>query len=142
MDYHTAFHISASGMAIEKLRVEVTAANLANMHRTSATPEGLYRPMRVIAHTPSPDFTRRFGELTAAGGVQHVSLEPLAVAPRLVHEPGHPHADSKGHVAYPGIDHATEMVNLAMALRAYEANVVAMNAARTMTARTLDIGGQ
>jgi flagellar basal-body rod protein FlgC len=45
-------------------------------------------------------------------------------------------------VAYSGVDHVAEMVNLNTALRAYEANVTAMNAARTMAARALDIGGQ
>jgi len=66
----------------------------------------------------------------------------MRVAPRMVYEPGHPHADTKGYVAYPGVDQSTQMVNMASALRAYEANVVAMNAARVMAARTLEIGGQ
>jgi flagellar basal-body rod protein FlgC len=45
-------------------------------------------------------------------------------------------------VAYPGVDHTAEMLNLNTALRAYEANVAAMNAAKTMAAKALDIGGQ
>ena len=41
----------------------------------------------------------------------------------------------------PGVNQVTEMVNLASALRAYEANVVAMNAAKTMALKALDLGG-
>jgi flagellar basal-body rod protein FlgC len=44
-------------------------------------------------------------------------------------------------VALPGVDHVSEMVNLITALRAYEANVVAMNAAKTMAVKALEIGG-
>lgn len=143
MDYNASFQISATGMSVEKLRLDVTAANLANMHSTAASADQLYRPLRVVSQAAPLDFARQFGELYAvSGGAQLVGVEPTVVAPRLVHEPGHPHADSKGFVAYPGINQTSEMVNLVTALRAYEANVVAMNAAKTMTARTLEIGGQ
>lgn len=143
MDYNASFQISATGMAVEKLRLDVTAANLANMHSTAASPGQLYRPLRVISQAAPMEFARQFSQMYAVlGGTQVTGIEQLAVAPRLVHEPGHPHADSKGFVSYPGINHTSEMVNMTTALRAYEANVTAMNAARTMAARTLEIGGQ
>jgi len=53
-----------------------------------------------------------------------------------------PDADEKGFVAYPGINPVAEMVNLISTMRAYEANVVAMNAAKTMAMKALDIGGR
>lgn len=143
MDYNAAFQISATGMAAEKLRMEVTSANLANMHNTAAPSGQLYRPMRVVNQAAPMTFSHQFGTLyTAAGGVGNLAVEPMNVTPRMVYEPGHPHADTKGFVSYPGINHAAEMVNLNTALRAYEANVVAMNAAKTMAARALEIGGQ
>jgi flagellar basal-body rod protein FlgC len=58
-----------------------------------------------------------------------------------VYEPGNPDADDKGFVSLPGINQVTEMVNMAGALRAYEANVVAMNAAKTMALKALELGG-
>jgi flagellar basal-body rod protein FlgC len=143
MDYHDAFQISAAGMATEKLRLDVTALNLANMHSAGVTADQVYRPQRVVTQT-MPTFGQQFGRLYGAGvqaGVQAVVV-PQNTAPRMVHEPGHPYADSRGMVAYPGVDHVSEMVNLSTALRAYEANVTAMNAARTMAARALEIGGQ
>lgn len=144
MDYSASFAISASGMAVEKLRLDVTAANLANIHSSAATPDQLYRPLRVVSQEAPLEFSRQFDELyaVAGGGAQVAGVEPLNVAPRLVHEPGHPHADARGFVSYPGINHTSEMVNLMTALRAYEANVVAMNAAKVMAARALEIGGQ
>jgi len=142
MDYSASFQISASGMRIEKLRLDVTAANLANMHVSSASTADLYRPLHVVSQPVSMAFSRQFDTVALLTGGPQAIVEPSAAAPRMVYEPGHPHADRRGFVAYPGVNHAAEMVNLSNALRAYEANVVAMNAAKTMAARTLEIGGQ
>jgi flagellar basal-body rod protein FlgC len=143
MDYNAAFQISASGMSLEKLRLDLTAANIANMNTAAPNGTQAYRPLRAIAQTVPLSFSQQFGQLAGvqSGGVQLLSIEPQDSAPRMVYEPGHPYADAKGMVAYPGVNHPAEMVNLSAALRAYEANVVAMNAAKTMAARTLDIGG-
>jgi flagellar basal-body rod protein FlgC len=142
MDYSAAFHISATGMAVEKLRLDTTAANLANMNNAAPSAADVYRPLRVITQAAAPAFGQQFGRMMAgAGQVNVVGVEAQASSPRMVHEPGHPYADAKGFVAYPGVNHAAEMVNLSAALRAYEANVVAMNAAKTMAARALEIGG-
>ncbi len=143
MDYNAAFQISASGMAVEKLRLDVTAANIANMNNAAASAAQAYRPLRVLSQQAPLGFSQQFGQLAqAAGGVQVLAVEPQASAARMVYEPGHPYANAQGMVAYPGVNHTAEMVNLNVALRAYEANVAAMNAAKTMAARALDIGGQ
>lgn len=143
MDYNAAFQISATGMAVEKLRIDVTAANLANIHSSAAPGNPLYAPMRVISREAGPAFSAQFDSLNVApSGAEVIGVEPLSVSPRRVYEPGHPHADAQGFVAYPGINQTAEMVNLTTALRAYEANVVAMNAAKTMAMKTLEIGGQ
>jgi flagellar basal-body rod protein FlgC len=140
MDYHALFQVSAAGMATEKLRLDVTALNLANMHAAAPSASQVYKPQRVV--TQAVNFGTQFGRLYgAAAGAQAVVVQQDS-APRMVYEPGHPYANAQGMVAYPGVDHVAEMVNLNTALRAYEANVTAMNAARTMAARALDIGGQ
>lgn len=142
MDYASAFEISAAGMRYEKARVQATALNLANMN--VATPVGAqpFQPLRATASARPfaqvMDETRSQAQLQVPGEVR---LEPVLTAPRLVHEPGHPQADERGFVAYPGVDHAAEMLNLVSATRAYEANVIAMNAAKTMALKSLDIGG-
>jgi flagellar basal-body rod protein FlgC len=144
MDYNAAFQISATGMAVEKLRLDLTAANIANMNSAAPSAAQAYRPQRVVSQAMPLSFDQQFGRLygVSGGGVQVVSVEPQEVAPRMVYEPGHPYADGKGMVAYPAVNHTAEMVNMTTALRAYEANVAAMNAAKTMAARALDIGGQ
>ncbi len=137
MDYSQSFAISASGMNLERTRVEVAALNLANAN-TVAGPDGqVYRPMRVVARAAfAQAVTQGLGATTP-----QVQLEPTQQPPRMVYEPGHPMANEQGFVAYAGVDTATEMVTLMSATRAYEANVAAMNAARTMSLKALDIGG-
>ncbi len=54
-------------------------------------------------------------------------------------EPGHPDADADGYVAMPNVDTVSEMVDLITSQRAYEANVTAMQTAKQMFAKTLDI---
>ena len=144
MDYHSAFQISASGMAVEKLRLDVTSANIANMHSAGTSAGAVYQPLRVLSQANTLSFTQQFGQLYQAhgGGVSVTALQPQNVAARMVYEPGHPYADAKGFVAYPGVNHTAEMLNLNTALRAYEANVAAMSAAKAMATRALEIGGQ
>jgi flagellar basal-body rod protein FlgC len=151
MNYARTFAISAAGMATERMRVDAAALNLANAN-TVQTPDGTaFQPVQVIARAvqlggAAAGFPDRIDEgLALAGdqglGVPVASLEPSGAAPRSVYEPGHPFADAKGFVNYPGVDTATEMVGLMTAMRAYEANVAAMNTARALALKALEIGG-
>lgn len=139
MDYRASFQISAAGMTIEKTRLDVTSVNLANVHSTRNADGTLFRPLRVMTQPGAPGFASTFN--AALRAPQIVGIEEVAADPRLEYEPGHPQADEKGFVAYPAVDQVSEMVNLMTAVRAYEANVVAMNAAKSMAAKALEIGG-
>jgi flagellar basal-body rod protein FlgC len=138
MNYLNAFAISASGMAVEKARVDVTAVNLANANSTRSSDGAAFRPLRVVSAARAPEFA---GLLEGAlRGAEVRELKELAAAPRLAYEPGHPDADERGFVAYPGINPVTEMMTLLTAVRIYEANVAAMGAAKAMALRTLELG--
>ena len=142
MDYTQIFAVSAAGMDVERTRLDVAAVNLANA-QTIAGPDGQgYRPQRVIAYA-MPNTTSPFGDLVSGGAVfaPLASVEPTDAPDRTAYEPGNPFADARGLVSYPGVDSATEMMSIMSALRAYEANVAAMNATRTMALKALDIGG-
>jgi flagellar basal-body rod protein FlgC len=51
---------------------------------------------------------------------------------RRVYEPGHPLADGEGYVTKPNINAVTEMVDMVAATRAYQANVTAFEASKSM----------
>jgi flagellar basal-body rod protein FlgC len=144
MNYLQAFAISASGMAVEKARVDITAVNIANAQSTRGADGAGFRPLRVIsAARAAPEFSSLLSaeqSVKNLQGAQIVAVQPVDTPPRLVLEPGHPDADERGFVAYPGINPVTEMVTLMTAVRVYEANVAALNAAKTMALKTLDLG--
>jgi len=154
MDYTKAFAISAAGMTAERRRVEVAATNLANANTVQSPGGAGFEPLRVIIQpalgggggSPAGSFVDQVEQalengVMSAAVFPEASVEATGAAPRLVHEPGHPLADERGFVAYPGVDAATEMMGLMSATRAYESNVAAMNAARTMALKALEIGG-
>ena len=144
MDYAAAFAISASGMQVAKLRVDVTAVNLANAYSTRSADGTLFAPLQVVAAARRADLFRgmlgRADPTLPLGGAQVVEVRRTNVPPRLVFEPQHPDADAKGFVAYPGINPVAEQVNLVTATRIYEANVAALNAAKSMVLKALDLG--
>jgi flagellar basal-body rod protein FlgC len=58
---------------------------------------------------------------------------------KRVYDPGHPDADESGYVTLPNIEIMTEMVDLLSAQRSYEANATALNAAKGMSKKALEI---
>jgi flagellar basal-body rod protein FlgC len=144
MDYFSVFEISASGMALERVRLDTVALNLANTNTSRTEDGGPYRPLRVIARArDAAGFEGRIDALLNGnypGGVEVMDIAAQDVEPRLVYDPGHPEADDTGYVAYPNINPVSEMVTMIEAVRGYEANVRALNAAKAMALSALEIG--
>lgn len=145
MDYLSVFDISGSGMSYERTRLDVTAINIANANTTQGIDGTPFKPLRVVA---SPRMVSDFDSMLSrsishlpVAGVEVHEIRQLQAEPRMAYDPGHPDADEKGFVAYPSINTASEMINLISATRSYEANVRAMNAAKSMSLKALQIGG-
>jgi len=135
--------ISASGMSAERLRIDVTAENLANADTTRGADGKPYQRKEVILQEAAGTSTFA-GALAGAqaqvgGGVQATGIVGDPSPPRRVYDPGHPDADAQGYVTLPNVNPVTEMVDLITASRGYEANVQALNAAKQMFTRTLDL---
>jgi flagellar basal-body rod protein FlgC len=122
--------------------MNVIADNLANAE-TSRTPAGgPYRKKDVVfGAQPVPAFAELLnGIKSAPGGVEVLAVVESPAPPRRVHRPGHPDADAQGYVALPDINPVIEMVDMIAATRAYEANVTAIQAAKAMAQKALEIG--
>lgn len=141
MDYFKAVAISAAGMAAEKARIEAATINLANMH-TSAQPGTTgYRPVTAIIHSEAAPFSRAFVETSQPAMIAKATIVPqVGLTTRMAYEPGHPNADANGMVMYPAVDPTQEMMTVMTALRAYEANLAALQATKTLAAQALQIG--
>lgn len=135
MQIFSAFDISASGLYAERTRMNVIANNLANANSTR-TPEGgpFRRQLVVLTGTEASDPNRMEGlGVAVAGVVDDPSPFPL------VYNPGHPDANPDGYVAMPNVNVVEEMVDMTTAVRAYEANITAIDAAKNIVRRSLDI---
>jgi flagellar basal-body rod protein FlgC len=127
-----SIEISAAGMRAQRARMDVIAANLANVDTTSARTEA-------GNHVP---FRRRLAVLLeGANGLPAVKVVEDGSAFRAEHQPGHPHASAAGTVLFPNVDPMVEMVELLAASRAYEANLTAAEVAKSMHQSTLKILG-
>ena len=59
----------------------------------------------------------------------------------LVYNPAHPDADPEtGYVKMPNVDHLTEIADMMVARRSYEASVTALANTKSMVAKALEIG--
>jgi flagellar basal-body rod protein FlgC len=147
MGLFDGLEISASGLTAERLRMDVTAENLANAQTTRGADGNPYRRKEVtLAAVPgNGGFGAQLskamggGSGVASGGVQASAITEDATDGKLVYDPSHPDADEQGYVRMPNVDTVTEMVDLIDAQRAYEANVTAMSASKQMFAKTLEI---
>ena len=147
MNYFGAFDISASGMDLQRMRLDVSSINLANAYTTRAADGSLFKPLQVIATSKTnPAFQQLLDGFGNVSGTEVLGgatgeVREMASEPRMVFDPGNPQADAKGFVAYPNVNTVSEMINLISTTRAYEANVRALNAAKTMALKALEIGG-
>jgi len=122
-----ALDISTSALVAQRTRLEVIAANMANRDAVEDA-QGNYAPFRRRYPIFAPGDPASGNE----GGV-HVAEIAFDRAPlKAKHEPGHKHADKDGIVYYPNIDPAIEMINAMEASRAYEANITAVEATKSM----------
>jgi flagellar basal-body rod protein FlgC len=145
MSLFGGLEISASGLTAERLRMDVTAENLANAQTTRGADGQPYRRKEVLLQEAPGSFgaslskAMRGGTASQGGGVQVAGVVQDSSPLKRVYDPGHPDADAQGYVSMPNVDTVTEMVDLISASRAYEANVTAMNAAKQMFSRTLEL---
>jgi flagellar basal-body rod protein FlgC len=137
------FDIAASGLTAQRLRMDVISNNIANAQTTRTAEGGPYRKKSVVFESrlkelllnlPVENSNAPAGNGVRVGGIVEDKRPPL-----MVYDPSHPDADATGYVAMPNVNMVNEMVDLMSATRAYEANVMSLNAAKGMAATALEI---
>ena len=145
MSFFGAIDVAASGLTAERLRMDVTAENLANAQTTRSASGGPYQRQEVVLQQAGGN---GFGATLAGvvgspsggqGGVQVTGIVADPTPDKLVYDPGHPDANAQGYVRMPNVNPVTEMVDLISESRSYEADVTAMQTAKQMYTKTLDL---
>jgi flagellar basal-body rod protein FlgC len=130
-----ALDISTSGLVAQRIHLDTVAGNIANAQvtrRADGQPGPYLRQVALFAP----------GDVNGKPGVHVAKIaEDHQGRPRKVHDPSHPDADAQGYVLYPNIDLSTEMINGMVAVRAYEANITAVEATKSILAASLRLLG-
>lgn len=151
MSMFHGMNISASGLTSQRLRMDVTSANMANADTTRGNMvDGEWEPYRrKMIHMQTDNggnskfdqYLQRAKEVNQSGHGVHVSEIIEDNSPfRQVYQPEHPDADEDGYVELPNVDPLKEMIDLMSATRSYEANITALDAHKSMLMRALEIG--
>jgi flagellar basal-body rod protein FlgC len=142
MDVLTAMKISGSALKAERTRLNITAMNLANINTTRTMEGGPYRAKSVVFGARPLDREGSGGQNAAAANLRTVEVVEVVEDQtpfREVFDPAHPDANGDGMVLLPNVNLMEQMVDMMNAQRAYEANVAALDAVKSMAMRALDI---
>lgn len=136
-----ALDISTSGMIAQRTRMATIAANIAGYNAYTVDENGSPQPYRRRhAHFAPGDPSSR-SEVGRRFGVHVAEIEINEAPPSLRYDPTHPFAyrdgPQAGYVPVSDVNPVVEYINAMEAARAYEANVVAAEATKTMMAQAL-----
>ena len=149
----SSLNISASGLSVQRMKLDVIAENLANVETTRTEGGKPYTrktiEVEAAERSATPSFSEIYGSLIGGFDEAGPSSGPVIPVAEVVednetpftlkYDPGHPDADSNGMVKMPNVNIIDEMVEMVTATRAYEANVTAIESAKNMFMRALQI---
>ena len=144
MDFFSSMRVSATGLDAQMKRMNTISSNIANAETTRTEEGGPYKRKDPVFAAQTD--REHFGEILAneldenVQGVQVTEVVQDSRPPRMVYNPSHQDADENGYVAMPNVNTVEEMANMISAQRSYEANITALNAAKAMVQKALEIG--
>ncbi|HTZ88408.1 MAG TPA: flagellar basal body rod protein FlgC [Solirubrobacteraceae bacterium] len=152
MGLFDAIDIAGSGLTAERVRMDVTAENLANAQTTRTANGQPYRRQEVVLaqHGQPSGFQAQLAGAEAAnptkaagqppaGGVEVSEIVADRTPDQQVYDPGNPEANAQGYVQMPNISTVTEMTDLISESRSYQSDVTAMQTAKSMFTATLGL---
>jgi len=139
MSFLLPLDISSCGLDTQRKRMDIIAANLANIETTRTKDGGPYRRKMVMM---SPKKMDGFDEMLSSHA-EGVKIDDIVVdkSPfKKIYNPGHPDANSEGYLLKPNIDLIVEITNMLMARRVFEANIAAIKTTKQMALKAFEIG--
>lgn len=143
MNAFDTLNISASGLSAERLRMDTISSNIANVDttRSNITGQPYRRKIAVFQSSVDKYYNSSTGQYeNDLKGVKAVGIVDDNSPLRRVYDPTNPDAGADGYVSMPNVNVLNEMADLISSSRAYQANVSAMTAEKTMFTKALEIG--
>jgi flagellar basal-body rod protein FlgC len=123
---------SVTGMAAQRIRIDISSSNLANVNSTRAENGQPYRRKVPVFQAV----------LDKESGIYQVRVAKVVPDPspfKMRYDPKHPDAGPDGYVRLPNVDPLREMVDMMSAIRTYEANLTAFNTHKDMLIKSLEL---
>lgn len=134
-----AFRASGSGMTLARKWMDAVGDNIANINDVSRTDEDAFRQRFVVAQANEYGGDHSAGN---AGGVRVGGVVYGSGEGRIVYDPSNALADDKGNVKMPDIDMNSQMGQLIVSQRAYQANAAVIERARSSYEAAINIGAK
>ena len=151
MSIFNSMQINASGLNLERLKMDTISTNIANANTTRTEDGGPYRRKDVLFRE---NLTRTEGNLRSnignrriigkkdvnkSYGVRVVGIREDLENDQFIYDPSHPDADEEGYVETSNVNMVDEMIDLLRVQRSYEANVTALNTSKNILKKALEI---
>ena len=146
MAFLSAMNISGSALTAQRMRLDIASENIANVSTTrTESGEPYRRKMVVFEPIQQSGFQAVFNRARGQSAAQQKGVRVSQIVEdtrdfKMVYNPSHPDADENGYVRMPNVDLLKETVDSMEATRAYDANVTAFNAIKSMATKGLEIG--
>jgi flagellar basal-body rod protein FlgC len=125
-----ALNIAGSGLGMHQTWLDTLANNIANANTVVGTDQDAFQEQMVIAQSKP------------GGGVDVAGIALGDAEGVLEYAPDNPLADEEGYVRAPAMDMSSQMTQLIMAQRGYQASVQVTKYAQDSYTNALQIGGQ
>lgn len=137
MSSFASFDIGRTGVGFAHHWIDAIAHNMANVNTRTAPGQEPFRAVQLEARPNGPTPFARTGSGVHVAGQWEAQGEAA-----LTYDPDHPLADERGMVQLPLVDLGTQMTDLLIAQRAYQANLRTVESAREAYQSALRLGGQ
>lgn len=142
MSIFDSMQINASGLSLERLKLDTISTNIANVNTTRTEDgEGPYLKKEVVFEESLKQVEK---SLAGQGTEKSFGVKPTEIRENtedivMEYDPTHPDANEEGYVQQSNVNMADEMIDMMTTLRTYDANVTAMNASKEMLSKALQI---
>ncbi len=143
MSIFNGLQINASGLALERLKLDTTSTNIANVNTTRTPEGGPYRRKSVQFAENLRQVEADNGNIMEANKRQSSGVRVTGIAQdqteKLSYKPDDPDADQNGYIHLPNVNLADEMIDLIQSQRSYEANVASSQVNKQILSKALEI---
>jgi flagellar basal-body rod protein FlgC len=141
MSVFNSMNISASGLTLERMKLDTISSNIANVNTTRTEEGGPYKRKEVVfEEMVKNQYNKQSNKLEqVSSGVKVTGIYEDNNNLEKVYNPDSPDADADGYVTMPNVNVLDEMVGLIEAQRTYEANATALKASKGILNKALEI---